>query len=244
MPTPEFQPAVAYYRMSTDRQDMSIKEQRDQLRRYAIRNGYCITREYSDEGISGDATHKRKEFQRLIRDAVEAGRFKVILSWDIDRFGRFDALEAGYWIWPLRERGIRLVTIAQGEVNWESFTGRILYAIEQEGKHSYLRDLSRNVARGLGAFNVANDAREHLCRLCDAHLRSAFSRPFADSRCSPGNSSLRLTHSFGFCAVEVLHVLFSSSWHLGTRLQILCFRVRLDRPLLARRQIDAFERYT
>jgi site-specific DNA recombinase len=143
--------------MSTDRQDVSIAEQRDHLQRYAMRNGICITKEYEDRGISGDATEKRKAFQRMLRDAIEVGDFKTILCWDIDRFGRFDAIEAGYWIWPLRERGIRLVTIAQGEVNWDSFSGRMLYAIEQEGKHSFLRDLSRNVARGQLANAVSGN---------------------------------------------------------------------------------------
>ena len=96
--------AVAYYRMSTDRQDTSIVEQRDHLRRFAVRSGYHIIREYADEGISGDATSRRASFQEMLRDA-RMGTFAAILCWDIDRFGRFDALEAGYWIWPLRGKG-------------------------------------------------------------------------------------------------------------------------------------------
>ena len=43
--------AVAYYRISTNKQDESIPRQ---VRRYADQKGYVIVREYVDEGISGD----------------------------------------------------------------------------------------------------------------------------------------------------------------------------------------------
>jgi len=105
-------PAVAYYRMSDDRQDTSIPEQRPEVEALAAKNGYRIVREYLDEGISGDDTEKRQGFLRMLRDAKEQGNFKVILCWDQDRFGHFDALEAGYWIKPLRDAGVRLETVA------------------------------------------------------------------------------------------------------------------------------------
>jgi len=140
---------VAYYRMSDDKQEDSIPAQRTEVQAYAAKHGYQIIREYLDEGISGDATEKRLQFQKMLADASALGDFEVILCWDQDRFGRFDPLEAGYWIKPLRDAGIRLETIAQGRIDWEDFGGRIIYAVQQEAKHSYLRDLSRNVVRGM-----------------------------------------------------------------------------------------------
>ena len=142
-------PAVAYYRMSTDRQDKSIPEQRIEVIALAKKKGYRILREYCDEGISGDATEKRLAFQRMVRDAVEKRDFVVILCWDQDRFGRFDSMEAGYWCKPLRDVGVRLSTCAQGEIDWTDFAGRMIYGIQQEGKYNYLVDLSRNVTRAL-----------------------------------------------------------------------------------------------
>ena len=140
-------PAVIYLRMSKDTQDTSIPAQRVAIIKYAKDNGYKIIREYADHGISGDLTEKRTEFQRLLADSAK-GDFKVILCWDQDRFGRFDLLEAGYWIKPLRDNGISLVTIAQGKIDWTDFAGRLVYTIQQKGKHQFLRDLSRNVNRG------------------------------------------------------------------------------------------------
>jgi len=137
-----------YLRMSTDKQDTSIPQQRVELERYAERHGYKIVHEYRDEGISGDATAKRKAFQRMIADAP-GGDFDRILCWDQDRFGRFDMIEAGRWISPLRDAGVSLETVAQGLIDWNDFAGRLIYAVAQEGKHQFLQDLSRNVVRGL-----------------------------------------------------------------------------------------------
>ena len=138
---------VLYLRMSTDKQDASIPQQREALKRHADRQGYKIIGEYRDEGISGDATERRKGFQNLIRDAAEGG-IDRILCFDQDRFGRFDMLEAGYWITPLRKADVSLETIAQGVIDWSDFAGRLTYSVAQEGKHQFLRDLSRNTLRG------------------------------------------------------------------------------------------------
>jgi DNA invertase Pin-like site-specific DNA recombinase len=139
--------AVLYLRMSDQRQERSIGDQRTELLAYAEKHGYKVLREYDDPAISGDDTIRRSGFLRMREDA-EKGEFAVVLCWDQDRFGRFDPIEGGYWILPFRNAGVRLETIAQGKIDWTDFAGRMLYMIQQEGKHSYLRDLSRNSIRG------------------------------------------------------------------------------------------------
>jgi DNA invertase Pin-like site-specific DNA recombinase len=141
--------AVTYLRKSTDRQEASIPDQRDAVAKLAKQRGYTVVREYKDEGISGDDTERRTGFLQMLDDAKRLGDYHAILCWDQDRFGRFDPLEAGYWVKPLRDRGIYLETIAQGKIDWDDFAGRIIYAVQQEGKHAYLKDLSRNVTRGI-----------------------------------------------------------------------------------------------
>jgi hypothetical protein len=115
--------AVAYYRRSTDKQSESIPTQQEAVRAYALKNGCRIIREYLDAGISGDEPERRPDFLRLRQDAQEKGDFEAVLCWDQDRFLRTDPLEAGYWIKPLRDRGIYLDTVAQGRVNWDDFAG-------------------------------------------------------------------------------------------------------------------------
>ena len=140
-------PAVAYIRMSSRKQDASPEQQRQEAAKLAAANNCRILREYSDEGISGD-NPKRPGFQRMLKDATEKRDFAAIICWDQDRFARFDSIEAGKYIFPLREAGVWLITKGQGVVDWNTFTGRMMYSIVQEGKHQYLLDLSRNVLRG------------------------------------------------------------------------------------------------
>jgi DNA invertase Pin-like site-specific DNA recombinase len=135
--------------MSTDRQETSIPDQREAVAKLAKSRGYAVIREYTDEGISGDDTERRTGFRQMLADAERLGDFAAVLCWDQDRFGRFDPLEAGYWVKPLRDRGIYLETVGQGRIDWSGFAGRIVYAVQQEGKHAFLRDMSRAVARGM-----------------------------------------------------------------------------------------------
>ena len=108
--------AVAYVRMSSDKQEASLKQQREEITKLAEREGYRIIRWYTDKAVSGDATEKRVQFQQTIKDA-QSGEFKAILSWDQDRFGRFDSIEVGHWIYPLPKAGVCLVTVAQGRID-------------------------------------------------------------------------------------------------------------------------------
>ncbi|HEY2249647.1 MAG TPA: recombinase family protein [Planctomycetaceae bacterium] len=141
-------PIVLYLRMSDPRQDTSIDNQRDVVAARAKKQGYKILREYVEPGISGDDTKKRLQFQKMIADSAR-GDFKGILCRNQDRFGRFDPLEAGYWIQPLRERGIWLETVDDGRIEWGTFMGRLGYVVKQEGKKAFLVDLSKNALHGM-----------------------------------------------------------------------------------------------
>ena len=140
--------AVLYLRRSTDRQEQSIKDQRSELESYAAKHDYKIAGEYLDDAISGDKTEDRHEFLRM-RDEASAGSFDLVLCWDQDRFGRFDILDAGHWVRPFREAGVRLETICQGRIDWEDLVGQLIYSVNQLGKAQFLRDLSRNTVRGM-----------------------------------------------------------------------------------------------
>lgn len=156
---PHTVPAVAYLRRSTSRQEKSLDDQRTEIVRYAALHGYRILRWYQDDGISGDATECRDGFLALHQAACNGRDFDVVLVWDQDRFGRFDSMEAGYWIHPLRKAGVRLESVTEGPINWDDFTGRVMYSLKQEGKYQFLRDLSRNTSRG----QISNALEGRLC---------------------------------------------------------------------------------
>jgi len=152
-------PAVGYLRRSTQKQEKSLEDQRAEVERYAREHGYSVLRWYQDDGISGDATERRAGFQAMHREACNGRDFDTILCWDLDRFGRFDSTEAGYWVHPLRKAGVGLVTVTEGPIDWNGFSGRIVNAVKQEGKHQFLVDLSRNTSRG----QISNAAKGNLC---------------------------------------------------------------------------------
>lgn len=140
--------AVAYVRMSTDDQEASPDQQKEEVTKYAAENGYCIKSWFEDLGVSGDQTDKRFGFQRMIAEASSGG-VDAVLCWDQDRFGRFDMIEAGRWIHPLRQAGVHLATCTDGRIDWSDMASRLVYSVKQEGKHQFLRDLSKNVSRGM-----------------------------------------------------------------------------------------------
>ena len=139
--------AVAYVRMSSDRQEASPKQQREAIEQMA-EGKYRIVRWYQDDGISGAEAEKREAFQRLITDATERGDFQAVLCWDQDRFSRFDPIEANYYWHILSKAGVKLVTVSQGELDFADLGGWLTASVTQYGKAQFLRDLSRNVVRG------------------------------------------------------------------------------------------------
>ena len=141
-------PAVAYYRMSDDRQTESIKDQRIAVEAFAKQRGYRLIREYADEGISGWKSDQRVEFQRLIADANN-GEFQAVLCWDQDRFSRFPLLEANHYWYLLDRAGVHLATVAQGKLDFADLGEWLKASVTQHGKAEYVRDLSRNVCRGM-----------------------------------------------------------------------------------------------
>jgi DNA invertase Pin-like site-specific DNA recombinase len=75
-----------YARVSTDQQ--TTENQLRELRDVAVRNGWIVTKEYIDHGISGaKGRDKRPAFDALLKDAVRK-EFDVIAAWSVDRLGR------------------------------------------------------------------------------------------------------------------------------------------------------------
>jgi DNA invertase Pin-like site-specific DNA recombinase len=146
-PMTQPQRAAAYYRMSDDRQETSLERQRSLVEPYAARQNYTLLRGYTDEGIPGDEEERRTGFMQMLKDA-QRGAFEIILCDDKDRFGRFDSITYGYYVKPLRDAGVRLVTVAQGEIDWNSFAGRVSDAVLQEAKNIESEALSRRVLSG------------------------------------------------------------------------------------------------
>jgi DNA invertase Pin-like site-specific DNA recombinase len=136
--------AAAYYRMSDEKQENSIERQKSRVEPFAPANGYRIVAVYTDRAVAGDEVAKRKDFQRMLRDA-QAGKFRAILCDDKDRFSRLDLIDEAEVVAPLRRRGVWLHTVIQGRIDWETFAGRITAAMLAEAKNIEKRAISSRV---------------------------------------------------------------------------------------------------
>ncbi len=99
---------ACYIRVSTPDQNSEL--QLRELRDYATRQGWELADAYQDVGSGSNAC--RPGLDRLMEDARE-GKFKVVLVWKLDRFGRslVDCLKN---IELLEGSGIRFIAITQG----------------------------------------------------------------------------------------------------------------------------------
>ena len=148
--TPALTPAACYIRMSSDKQDRSPAQQRAEIAKLASREGCFIAPglEFIDEGITGDSGPDQRPGFKAMLAAAAAGRFKVLLAYDQDRVGRFDSLDAGKWLAPIRDSGVRIVTVVQGHIDLESSGGRIIYTVNQEAKKAFLIEHAAKTLRG------------------------------------------------------------------------------------------------
>lgn len=77
-----------YLRVSTDRQE--TENQAAQLREFASKQGWQMTREYCD--YESGAKADRAEFKRLFEDASRR-KFDLVLFWALDRLSREGVLQ-------------------------------------------------------------------------------------------------------------------------------------------------------
>jgi len=137
--------------MSTDHQRYSTENQRAELQRYAKEHGLVIVRTYADEGRSGLNLEGRSGLQELLRDVESpAGPgFKVILVYDVSRWGRFqDADESAYYEYRCRRAGIRVEYCAEPFTNDGTPFSALVKTFKRTMAGEYSRELSQKVFIG------------------------------------------------------------------------------------------------
>ena len=105
--------AGIYARISTKDKGQNADNQFVQLREFAVRQGWEITREFIDETSGG--TSDRAAFQAMFEDASKR-RFDVLLFWSLDRLSREGVLETLQHLNRLTNYGIK----------WRSYTEQYL----------------------------------------------------------------------------------------------------------------------
>jgi DNA invertase Pin-like site-specific DNA recombinase len=139
-----------YVRMSTEHQQYSTQNQADKILEYARSRGIEIVRTYADEGKSGLSIGGRNALQQLISDVQnKTADFKVILVYDVSRWGRFqDADESAYYEYICKKNGITVAYVAEQFENDGSPVSTIVKGVKRAMAGEYSRELSAKVFAG------------------------------------------------------------------------------------------------
>src|SRR5262245_9382029 len=107
--------AALYMRVSTGRQaehDLSIPDQRAQLRAWSCANGYEVVAEFVESGASA-GSDRRPVFQQMIERACDGEHaFDLIVVHSYSRFFR-EAFEQEFYLRKLNKHGVRVISITQ-----------------------------------------------------------------------------------------------------------------------------------
>ena len=152
--------AVAYWRMSDDRQDKSIPQQRAEMLPRCQLERVRVAREFVDEGISGGGMSERDAFQAALafcQECHKAGEpINAIVCYNASRFSRADSNETGHAIWEFRLVGVNRLLTWERWYDFRKEEDRAIFNLQQDfTSNRYLRDLSGNVLRGKKAVALA-----------------------------------------------------------------------------------------
>jgi site-specific DNA recombinase len=144
--------AVAYYRMSTGRQEASIPEQQGWARPAAKAAGVDLVREFEDEAVAGSETGRRGGLQALLtfceQEAARGSPVQAVVCWDGDRFSRADSIRTAAAVARLLDAGVSRMLTPEGWTDWEDDVDRVLYNLRQDlSRAAYSKSLSKNVTR-------------------------------------------------------------------------------------------------
>ena len=129
---------------SADRQIQSINDQINNLKVVAEREGLKIV-QIIQEAKSAKEPYKRDGFTELMK-LVEQGKINGLLVWKMDRLGR-NAIDSGAVQYFLEKK--KLLCIKTPEKSYFPEDNAIVMSVESGMSSQYIRDLSRNVKRGM-----------------------------------------------------------------------------------------------
>jgi site-specific DNA recombinase len=145
-------PAVAYFRMSTDKQEDSIPQQRGWASRACGQHGVELLAEFQDDGIAGSEIERRPGLMDMLRFCEQryaAGSpVEAVVVWDPDRLSRANSIRTAAVIDRLMEAGVTRLLTQDGWVDFEDDVDRLVFNLRQDtGRVAYSKSLSKNVAR-------------------------------------------------------------------------------------------------
>ena len=136
--------AVGYLRLSRDDgedESTSITNQRAIITDWAAKNGFIITKWYSDDGYSGYSLD-RPGFNEL-REDLNNGKVNVIIAKHLSRIGRRGSA-VNLFLENIQEDGKRVITISDGYDTFDERTHEML-GIHTWVNEKYIKDTSKSI---------------------------------------------------------------------------------------------------
>src|SRR5229473_1433481 len=144
--------AWAFYRRSTDKQELSIDDQRRECRAFAVARGWEIIREFTPANgyASGLSIERDSVFQDMVRAAESRSHgVRYLVVYDVSRFGRLITEEKIYWEQRFKKHaGIQIVYIHGDIKNDGSLGDTLLKVVKHAEAHEYSLKLSEVTLRG------------------------------------------------------------------------------------------------
>ena len=143
-------PAAQYVRMSDDGQQYSIENQESAIQAYAARHGFLVVKTYADAGKSGVLLKHRAGLQQLLHDVTSNKvPYKVILVFDVSRWGRFENPdEAAHYEFLCADAGIPIHYCAEQFTNDGTLSSSLAKALKRTMAWEFSRELGVKVYSG------------------------------------------------------------------------------------------------
>lgn len=142
--------AAQYLRMSTEHQQYSLENQSTAILNYAESHGFRVVRTYADAAKRGLVLRHRKGLQQLLKDVVsETPDYKVILVYDVSRWGRFqDTDESAHYEFLCKSAGVPVHYCAETFANDGTLPSLIMKTLKRTMAAEFSRELGVKVLAG------------------------------------------------------------------------------------------------
>lgn len=157
---------AVYLRISLDQtgDHLGVDRQRDECMSLLAERGWTLYEEYVDNSISASKEDVMRPAYERMKDDYQAGRFKKIVCYDLDRLTR-QITQLEWWIKQAEHHGLQLVT-ANGDADLGTDGGRLFARIKA------------SVARAEVERKSARQRSAHAQRVRQGRPTSGGVRPF------------------------------------------------------------------
>lgn len=144
--------AWAFYRRSTDKQELSIEDQRNEVRAYAQQRGWQIVREFEPRlgygsGLTIDRDPAFLEMSRVAEQEPHGAKYLVV--YDVSRFGRLEPEDKIYWERRFKKQGGIQIAYVKDDFRNDGSIGDVLTKVVKHSEaHQYSVKLSEVTLRG------------------------------------------------------------------------------------------------